>query len=597
MLLDSINLSIDTLDRLCPFHIVFCDSGERPQITSMGSALKKLIGTPVTFSGLREKFEVIRPRESIKSLPDLAQSCKMIVLQCSDPAFCLRGLLIRFSSNSYLYYCSVEISSSHTLTALGLKMSDFSPADPTPDILILHRFRELMMQDQQKQIEELRKIGMARDTFDRHANTDMLTGIGNRRLFFKQGSDMLAESCPDQVTAIILMDLDRFKQINDSHGHDVGDAVLRTVAARCQDSVSDFGIVARLGGDEFVALVRLSSLKGLHALVDELLLEISRPMVCVGRHLEVHPSMGVSVLEPGQSVDEAIHFADLAMYEGRKGGDGQLSWFTPDMQTQENYRKTLAAQIGQAIDSGEIIPYFQPLIDLETRQTYGYEVLARWQHPEHGLIFPDVFIGIAAESGCLAELDYCMLESGLNQLSEWDREGKPTTVHVNLCAISVKPNLDARVMKLLAERNIDPARLTLELTETTLLEFETEEKAVLSRLTSNGVNIQLDDFGTGFSSLTHLHDFPVNGLKIDRSFLFDFPDDARSRALIESVMAIARRLNLVVVTEGIETNEQMVWIDSIGGHYGQGYLFGKPVPASECRHDAESTICSLRRIA
>lgn len=597
MQLETIALPQEELDRLCPFHIVFSESVDNPSITSVGSGLQKLIGEPANLSELLNQFDVVRPRNPIMSLPDLAQSRKMIVLRSGEPEFNLRGLLVRLSDSDYLYYCSVEISSSGTLTTLGLKMSDFSPADPTPDILILHRFRELMMQDQQKQIEELHKIGVARDTFDRHANTDMLTGIGNRRMFFKQGSDMLGQWSPEQVTAIVLVDLDRFKQVNDNHGHDVGDAVLRRVAKRCEAIVSDHGIVARLGGDEFVTLLRLDDLQSLENLVDELLAAIARPMVCVGRHLEIQPSMGVSVLKPGQSIDEAIHFADLAMYEGRRENDGHLSWFTPEMQAQENLRKSLASEIRAAIASGQVLPFFQPLVDLEARQVHGFEVLARWQHPIHGLIFPDTFIGIAAEAGCLAELDYCMLESGLNQLAEWDLQGWRTSLHVNLCAISVKPTLDARVMSLLAERAIDPSRLTLELTETTLLEFESEEKAVLGRLTANGINIQLDDFGTGFSSLTHLHDFPVNGVKIDRSFLFDFPEDERSRALIESVMAIARRLNLVVVTEGIETAEQMDWIESIGGHYGQGYWFGKPVPASACVLDAEWADRSIRRIA
>ena len=594
---ETISLPVSELDRLCPFYLILTDTGASPQITGSGVVLQKLITRSMSGVELCVHFELTRPRGAELDLPTLSQSNKMIVLQCREPDLKLRGLFIHLGDTKYLFQCSIEVTSANSIEHLGMIINDFSPADPTPDILILHRFRELQMQDQQKQIEDLRELVVARDTFDRHANTDMLTGIGNRRMFFTQGSEMLGKESKDQVTAIALMDLDGFKKINDTYGHDVGDAVLQNVAKRCEKIVCNNGIVSRLGGDEFVVLVRLLNREAIDAIVEELMSLISEPMDCVGRHLSTQPSMGVSLLEPGQSVEEAIHYADLAMYEGRKKCKGQVNWFTPDMQLQENYRKSLASEIRDAIGKGEFVPWFQPLVDFHSRQIHGYEALARWQHPVHGLIYPDVFIELADETGCLHELDYTILESALNQLATWDLLDHQLSVHVNLCATSVRPQLDEKVMSLLSDCKIDPGRLSLELTETTLLDFQSEEKAVLHRLTDQGVNIQLDDFGTGYSSLTHLHDFPVNGLKIDRSFLSDFPTDTRSTELIESVMAIAQRLNLDVVTEGIETQEQMDWIESTGCQYGQGYLFGKPLPASECHHDADFWHHSARNVA
>ena len=597
MLPERVSLSISELGRLCPFYLILNDTGTSLQITGIGDVLQKLITPSLADTQLCEHFELVRPRDAALDLAKLSQSNKMIVLRCRNPEFRLRGLFVRLSATEFFYFCSIEITSADSIQPLGIVINDFSPADPTPDILILHRFRELQVQDQQNQIEELRKIVIARDTFDRHANTDVLTGIGNRRMFFKQGSEMLGEESDDQVTAIVLLDLDGFKKINDTYGHDVGDAVLQNVAERCEKTVSSFGIVSRLGGDEFVMLMRMSNHQEIVNIVDELRSTISSPMVCVGRHLSIQPSVGVSILEPAQSVDEAIHYADLAMYEGRKKSKGQVSWFTPAMQIQENYRKSLVLDIKAAIAGGQFVPYFQPIVDFHSRHIHGYEALARWHHPIHGLIFPDTFIELAAETGTLHELDYTILETALDQLATWDSLDNQLSIHVNLCATSVRPQLDEKVTTLLSDRAIDPDRLTLELTETTLLDFQSEEKAVLLRLAEHGVNIELDDFGTGFSSLTHLHDFPVNGLKIDRSFLFDFPTDERCTELIESVMVIAERLKLTVVTEGIETREQMDWIESTGCQFGQGYLFGKPVAGSDCRHDVDFFYSSARKVA
>jgi EAL domain-containing protein (putative c-di-GMP-specific phosphodiesterase class I) len=224
-------------------------------------------------------------------------------------------------------------------------------------------------------------------------------------------------------------------------------------------------------------------------------------------------------------------------------------------------------------------------VDLQNGHLHGFEALARWHHPEHGLIFPDMFIEIAAEAGCLHKLDLLILESALDQVVEWRKGNKHYSVHVNLSGTSVMPGLERTVSDLLEQRGLPADRLTLELTETTLLDFDVQTKRVLNNLAESGIAIQLDDFGTGYSSLTHLHDLPINGIKIDRSFLFNFPDDNRSIALIETVMDIASRLGLEVVTEGIETDEQCQWITSLGSRFGQGYVFGKPAVAGECENE------------
>ena len=568
------------LDRLFPFHIAF-SAGSRPRIAGIGEALEKLIESTWQNTPFADLFEIARPRNTAVDLALLCESGKTVVLRHKRSPLSLLGLLVPLEHTGYLFACRLEVTSSSTLEVLGLNLNDFAPADPTPDIIILHRFRELQQADGQRQIEELRKTVAARDKFDRHASTDALTGIGNRRSFWREGSTFLEQIGDEKTAVILLMDLDGFKKVNDTYGHDAGDEVLQTVARRCQQRVGNHGLVARLGGDEFVALVGLDSRGVVDVFIDGLMASLTAPMSCQNRQIHIRPSMGVATLARTQTIDLAIHYADLAMYEGRRRSDASISWFTADMQDREDHRMSILADIAEAIGSREFIPYFQPIVDLRGQCVHGFEALARWQHPVHGLMFPDAFIELAAEAGCLHELDYCILECALDQLLQWDRASQQFTIHVNLSGSSVRAGLDEMTMRLLTERNIRSSRLTLELTETTLLEFSQEEIAVLNRLADHGVIIQLDDFGTGYSSLRHLHDFPVKGVKVDRSFLFGFPDDSRRLALIESVIKIASHLDMTVVTEGIETQEQLDWIGSIGCRYGQGYLFGKPAPANE----------------
>ena len=442
MPLEEINLLPSELDRLCPFHVIINDTENAPHILRVGSALRKLIVSSSCRLDFDKVFTISRPRNAPLNLSSLSKSSNMVVLKHRDSALSLRGLFIPLSNAEFLFFCSVEITSADGLEPLALTINDFSPADPTPDIIILHRFREMQVKDQQRQIEQLRKLVVARDTFDRHANTDMLTGIGNRRMFWTHGTRMLKETPPDHVVAIFLMDLDGFKKINDTHGHDVGDAVLQTVASRCESAVSDQGIVSRLGGDEFVVLVRMKNIAEVEAFANSLKCKIDQPMVCVGRHLDVSPSMGASLLESGQSIDEAFHYADQAMYEGRKKCKGIVSWFTPEMQILADYRKSLELDIKDAIRNGDIVPFFQPIVDFQQRRVHGYEALARWQHPVHGLIYPDTFIDLAADAGCLHDLDYAILELALKQLAHWDTLNLKLSMHVNLCGTSVRKGLD-----------------------------------------------------------------------------------------------------------------------------------------------------------
>jgi EAL domain-containing protein (putative c-di-GMP-specific phosphodiesterase class I) len=274
-----------------------------------------------------------------------------------------------------------------------------------------------------------------------------------------------------------------------------------------------------------------------------------------------------------------------------------VSWFTHELGESLAYRSSVLAGIDDAITQRQIVPWFQPIVDLEDGSLHGFEALARWQHPELGLILPDVFIEVAAEAGCLHRLDALMLESSLDQLKIWSAAGKHYTVHINLSGTSVLPGLERTVIDMLKERGLTSDRIALELTETNILNLDQQTKEVLDSLSAAGIAIHLDDFGTGFSSLTHLHDLPISGIKIDRSFLINYPGNKRSVALVNTVLNLAQTLDLEVVSEGIETEEQHQWIASEGSRYGQGYLYGKPAPADSCEHSALSWAHEFNRAA
>jgi diguanylate cyclase (GGDEF)-like protein len=567
------------------------------QIVQFGPSLQRGESANSEPVHLETYFEIIRPRDTALDLDVASKSNKPHVLKRKSDGLTLRGLFFSIGPELIAFVGSILIASSNTLNEYDLSISDFAAVDPSPDIIILHRFREIQLKDQQKQIAQLKSLIEARDRFDRYANTDELTGIANRRMFWRKGSEIINNLNKNHLLVILLFDLDGFKNINDTFGHDLGDKVLQEVAKRCESAANRNDLVARLGGDEFVILCSACDIRGIEQLTDRLIYELQKPINYGDRQLSIYASIGASFVSKQQSIDDAIRCADLAMYQGRKENNVPVSWFTPTMRAMQNYRNSIQSSLEKAIEEREIAPYFQPIIDLQNCSLHGFEALARWQHPEHGLVYPDVFIEVAAESDCLHKLDFLILESALDQLAIWNNCGKNYSIHVNLSGTSIRSGVQNIVVDLLEKRNLSPDVLVLELTETTLLNTGNEVKQVLQQLAEYGIAIQLDDFGTGYSSLTHLHDLPINGVKIDRSFLFDYPDDSRSIALIETVMDIASRLGLEVVTEGIETDLQSNWITSIGSRFGQGYLYGKPSLAGTCEDSALDWITRYKNAA
>ena len=571
---------IDTLDvdNLCPFYMVV--SSDERRIIDAGSTLKKIIGSDSIGGLFDDYFSVERPKNVALNFNEPINLKQAWVLSHRPDKLNLRGTFIPLTASRALFAGTVVVSSANTLKDHNLHIADFSPADPTPDLIILHRFRDMQLQDQQRQIESLTATIEARDMYSKDAHTDELTGIGNRRYFWTAGDQAMDAMPSNQIALIIIVDLRGFKNINDTFGHVAGDKILQVIAKRCKNVITDRDIAARLGGDEFALLYFCEREAEPEQMIKALRSSLLEPIQWEDRQLSVRASFGATYVTDNLCISDALKMADLAMYAGRKLDEqgNTVSWFTHELGKSLAYRNSVLASIDDAITQRQIVPWFQPIVDLEDGSLHGFEALARWHHPELGLIFPDVFIEVAAEAGCLHRLDALMLESSLDQLKIWAAAGKHYIVHVNLSGTSVLPGLECTVIDMLKERGLTPDRIALELTETNILNFDQQTKEGLDSLSAAGIAIHLDDFGTGFSSLTHLHDLPISGIKIDRSFLINYPDNKRSVALVNTVLNLAQTLDLEVVSEGIETEEQNQWITSGGSHYGQGYLYGKPAP-------------------
>jgi diguanylate cyclase (GGDEF)-like protein len=381
--------------------------------------------------------------------------------------------------------------------------------------------------------------------------------------------------------AVMLIDLDHFKEINDTLGHHAGDRLLQEVSERLRSSLDEQDMVARLGGDEFgVLLPDLPSREAANAVAERLLAQLRDPFSIDGLTLEVDASIGIACApEHGTAVEQLIQRADIAMYAAKEGGRGHLC-FEPQLDRYSPRRLSLAGALRSAIADGEIILYFQPKAELSTGRIVGVEALARWEHPQLGLIGPSEFVPIAEQTGLISPLTTHVLEQALTQVRSWHEAGEELSVAVNLSARSF---LDAQfaveIPRLLERTGVDARRLELEITESMLMLDPARAKATLDRLSGIGLRLSVDDFGTSYSSLANLKRLPVDGIKIDKSFVIDMPHDASDAAIVRSTIDLAHNLGLKVVAEGVESHEAWQRLASPGCDLAQGFHISRPLPA------------------
>jgi diguanylate cyclase (GGDEF)-like protein len=445
---------------------------------------------------------------------------------------------------------------------------------------LLHdpRIRGLVLNT--RDVSERRRL---QDALTRQAFSDALTGLANRALFRDSVEGALTASDTGHV-AVVFMDLNGFKAVNDSQGHAVGDHLLTLVGQRLRNCVRPGDVVARLGGDEFAVLVTGEKAEaGAVWVADRVRRVLAGDFVLDNRSVTLGAAIGIAVNDDGtETADQLLRNADLAMYRAKAAQRTEFLRFEASMHDDLVARVDAEKDLRRAVERGDLRLHYQPLVDLRTGDVVGCEALARWNHPERGLIPPSQFIDLAEETGLVEQIGAWALHQAAADAAAWQHfapEGLPFRVSVNVSGRQVGAGLPRTVRDALAVSGLPAGALTLEMTESVLMERPDEAAAILARLKTLGVRIAVDDFGTGYSSLSYLSRFPVDVLKIDRSFVEHVDRDSEPSELVRTMVQLGQGLNLVTVAEGIETVGQRDAVAAMGCTYGQGYLFSKALPA------------------
>jgi diguanylate cyclase len=418
------------------------------------------------------------------------------------------------------------------------------------------------------------------------AHYDPLTQIPNRMLL----TDRLQQACRESVRSgasigLMFVDLDRFKQVNDSMGHGFGDCLLRAVAERLQNCVRACDTVARLGGDEFAIL--MDGVENSHAatvLGQRVLDAMQAPFTVLDRELFITASIGLALYpQDDDNCENLLAKADAAMYDAKSNGRNTFRQYAPGLSMYSVERLSLETDLRHALDNGELVLHYQPQISLSSGGVVGVEALVRWQHPTRGLLPPIHFIPLAEESGLIVGIGYWVLREACRQQMEWVRAGlAPLRMSVNISAVQFQQiDFSARVQQVLLETGIDPAHVELELTESIVMHHAAAVLGTLNALKNIGLQLAIDDFGTGFSSLSYLRRFPVDRLKIDQSFIRDIEKLPVNESIVRAITALAKSLSLEIVAEGTETQSELTFVKNCGCDEAQGYFYSRPLPPTD----------------
>lgn len=413
---------------------------------------------------------------------------------------------------------------------------------------------------------------------------DQLTDLPNRYLLREKLNEAIIDSRQNNCHfALLFLDLDRFKPINDTMGHEIGDKVLIEIAERLKACVYKSDIISRYGGDEFSILLPGAGVRRASEVAQQIITKISLPITLHHHELLLTPSIGISVFpNHGESFNTLIKNADLAMYHAKSSGKNNFQFFNDELNTKAQYELDLEVNLRKALEQNQLELFYQPQFNLETNQIDGAEALMRWIHPDKGIIPPANFIPLAEETGLIIPMGEWALRTACQENKKWQVAGySPITVSVNISAKQFfQSNLVEIVQSALTETGLDPKYLELEITESITMDVERSISTLLE-LKKIGVNISIDDFGTGYSSLNYLKRLPIDKLKIDQSFIHECPHDINSNTLVRTIIIMAHLLKLQVKAEGVETQEQVSFLLGQGCKEAQGYLFSKPIPVSE----------------
>lgn len=442
-------------------------------------------------------------------------------------------------------------------------------------------------------ITDISDLKQAQELIVHNALYDPLTDLPNRRLLTKRIELAITRSRRIETYhyAVLFLDLDRFKVVNDSLGHLTGDLLLKTIAHKLKQIIRDMDVIARVGGDEFVVLLEdITSTEEIILIADRILADCQTSLTVHG--YEVFTSLSIGIVFGNQdyrNASDLLRDADIAMYRAKEQGRNSYKFFDAEMHKQALNRLTLETDLRRALDQQELILHYQPIVDILNRRLIGFEALVRWIHPERGFVAPDAFISVAEEIGLIVALDSWVFRTACTQLAAWKQQFAglfPLKMSINLSAQDLRQaNFLETIDRTLAETGLEGHEICLEVTESILIEDINQTIHLLTQLKERKIQVSIDDFGTGYSSLNYLHRLPADNLKIDRSFVGQMQLENRNYQVVSTIIALSNQLELAVIAEGIETQQQLQWLQQLGCEFGQGYFFSKPLSSQ----DIEST--------
>ena len=425
--------------------------------------------------------------------------------------------------------------------------------------------------------EALEAYDAAARLADRNANTDPTTGLANRRELVRA----LDAALLSRTGVFLVLDLDHFKRVNDLRGHLAGDKVLRLVADAAREAAPNDACCARTGGDEFAILLPVADPEGAEAVAERIIQKLSIPALIEGAQIQVTASIGLTDLSGCADEEAALRQSDVALYAAKRAGRNGFAWFDKELEREISDRLKLEEEIRSGIKGGEFVPFFQPLVDLDTRQIIGFEALARWRSPNGGLLEADCFIEAAERMGLIGPLTLSVVEQALKEARNWPGHLK---LAVNISPVQFRdPTLAEQILKLLSESGFPPSRLEIEITEGALLEDRDQVLTIIGSLKNVGISISLDDFGTGYASLAQVNRLPLDRIKIDKSFITTIVKSDQTAAIVNTIAGLGHNLDVPITAEGVESEQIRNALAGFGCSEAQGWLFGRAISGEAVR--------------